>query len=49
MEVFDVLVRSGEDMSEEELINLVINGLGPGFDPVMALILDKLDSMGRES
>lgn len=43
IEVFDAPVSSGQSISEDELINFVINGLGPEYDPVIVLIMPRLD------
>lgn len=45
-EMYDTLVTCGQRIIEEELINFVIDGLGPEFEPVIAIIMTNLDSSG---
>lgn len=43
-DVYDVLMANGQSISENELINFIIDGSGSGNDVVVAYITSKLDS-----
>lgn len=45
-EIYDALLNSDHSDIEKELINFVIDGLGPEFNPMVVHILSKLDFVG---
>lgn len=41
--IFDALVFSGQSIVEDELVNYIIKGLGPEFEPIVIRIMTKID------
>lgn len=39
--IFDALLASGQSLIEDDLINCIINGLEPEYDPMVVQILSK--------
>lgn len=43
-DVFDALISSGQSLTEEDLVNFILDGLGVDFEPIVVFILARMDS-----
>lgn len=42
--MYDTLLASGQQLTKEELLNFLLDGLGPEFEPIIAIIIINLAS-----
>lgn len=43
-DIFDTLIVSSQILSEEELINFILNGLNPEFEPMVTHMIARMES-----
>lgn len=46
-DIFDTLVASGQVLTEEDLVNFILDGLGSDFEPIVVYILARVDSQAE--
>lgn len=46
--MYDTLVAYGQKITKDKLINFVINGLRPKFEPIIAIIMTNLASSNEK-